>query len=565
MNILIDKIPPLLPDNTYVALDVELFGAEKHRLHRPTGKFACLTLCPDGENVYLITDHNIVDIALGRVDNCVWSFHNAQFDLQQLRRWSPIPPRKKLWCSLIIERLLWSGYYDRFALKDLSRRYLGQYLEKEAVELFSTAQELDEDTIHYAATDAITQWRITKAQQKKVKKRKDVRKIWKGIDAPAIWAYLDFLGFRIDVAGWEELAVKNRERYDEMKATFPFNPNSSKAQVQPWFREHGAKGVTSADKKSLAKFIKRYPNTEISEMAERLLEYSALKSPTTTYGMNFINLYLEEENDYQVIHSNFSVTGARTGRNSSSNPNMQNIPIRDNPEFRKPWIARPGNKLIVADWSAQEARVHAFLTQDKTLKKIFKKNLDVYTEAYNLMYNENIKKSNPLRNEIGKPAFLGATYGQSAFGVAEEYGMELEEAEDLQARFWRAFPDSDIWCKSHRRVKTYSESVMGRRMWANPYNDKRERNNLNDPHQSTGGDMIKLEISLLHQNWNFDCPFGVVAPVHDEIILDVPEELAPEIAEFVSNTMVEVAETMCKGIPFRADAKIVDNWLQGKE
>ena len=107
MKIHIDKLPDAQPDNTYVALDVELFGAEKHRLHRPTGKFACLTICPDGKNVYLIADESLVDITLGRIDNTVWCFHNAQFDLQHLRRWADIPPRKKLWCSLIIERLLW--------------------------------------------------------------------------------------------------------------------------------------------------------------------------------------------------------------------------------------------------------------------------------------------------------------------------------------------------------------------------------------------------------------------------------------------------------------------------
>jgi DNA polymerase I-like protein with 3'-5' exonuclease and polymerase domains len=76
---------------------------------------------------------------------------------------------------------------------------------------------------------------------------------------------------------------------------------------------------------------------------------------------------------------------------------------------------------------------------------------------------------------------------------------------------------------------------------------------------------MKLSISKIHQNWNFDCPYGAVAPIHDELILDVKEELAPEIAEFVSNTMVEVAENMCPGIPFVANAVICDSWLEGKQ
>jgi len=358
MIIHINKLPLQLPDNTYVALDVELFNAEKHRLHRPTGKFACLTMCPDGENVYLITSEEMVNIALGRIDNCVWVFHNAQFDLQHLRRWATIPPRRKLWCTLIIDKLLWSGYYDRFKLSDLSRRYLDHFLDKEAVELFEKATELSEEMIQYAGGDVVDTYRNQQAQLAHVETRPDVWKIWTEIDCPAHWAYLDFQGFRIDVDAWEELAIKNKAKYEELKATFPFNPNSSKAQVQPWFREHGASNVTSADIKSLESFIKKYPNTEISDMAERLLEYAKLKSPTTTYGMNFITPHLEQENDYFVIYSNFGVTGAKTGRNSSSNPNLQNVPIREHPEFRQPWLARPNHKLIVADWSAQEVRIH---------------------------------------------------------------------------------------------------------------------------------------------------------------------------------------------------------------
>ena len=86
MKIHIDKLPPSLPDNTYVAMDVELFGAEKPRLHRETGTFACLTICPDGENVYMITDEKILPLALARINNTVWCFHHAQFDLFHLRR-----------------------------------------------------------------------------------------------------------------------------------------------------------------------------------------------------------------------------------------------------------------------------------------------------------------------------------------------------------------------------------------------------------------------------------------------------------------------------------------------
>jgi len=562
MKVHIDKIPDALPDNTFCSLDVELFGAEKHRLHRPTGKFACLTLCPDGENVYLITDEKLVDIALGRVDNTVTCYHNSQFDLQHLRRWAHVPPRKKLWDSMIIERLLWSGYYDRFSLKDLDRRYLGHYLEKEARESFSDAHELTPELIHYAATDAAVTWKVVQAQKKEVEKRPDVWKVWKEVDRDSVWAYLDFLGFRLDVDQWGTIAKENEERAAELKASFDFNPASPK-QVKERLQDTGFKGITSTGEKILESWIARKGDVEASKIARNVLEFRKIAKLASTYGMSMIDKHVEDENDYQVVYSNFKVTGASSGRNSSSDPNLQNIPIRKYPIFRQPWIARPGNKLIVADWSAQEVRIHAYLTQDKNLMEIFKSGKDPYIETARRVYGREIEKGDPYRDTM-KTSFLGATYGQTPQGLEHNYGIPLADAEELLDKFWSGFPDSAEWCYQQRRKMDYAESVMGRRFWCNVYNDAHERNNLNHPHQSTAADMMKLSIVKMHQNWNFDCPFGATAPIHDELILDVPEELAPDVATFVSNTMVEVAESMCPGIPFVAGAKIVDNWLEGK-
>ena len=563
MNILLNKIPKPLPDNAFCSIDVELFGAEGHRLHRPTGKFACLTACPDGENVYLIDDEKVVDILLGRIDNCVWVFHNAQFDLRHLRRWSKVPPRKKLWCSYIIERLLWSGYYDSFSLKDLTRRYLDQYLEKEARETFSTAQELSPELIEYAAKDAIATWKVAQEQKKLVEKRPDVWRIWKEVDRDAIWAYLDFMGFRLDVEQWKQLAIENETKAQELKDSFPFNPASPK-QVKETLREMGFVGLPSTGVNVLEQYIRQKPDCEASKVAQDVLDFRKVAKLASTYGMNMIEKYIEEENGYHIIYSNFNVTGASSGRNASSDPNLQNVPFKREPLFRKPWIARPNNKLIVADWSAQEPREHAYLTQDEHLINIFKSGKDPYIETAKRVYEKEITKDDPYR-DIMKASFLGATYGQTPKGLEQTYGIPVDEGEKLLHKFWMGFPDSAMWCTHQRKKKDYVESVMGRRLWVNRHNDAYERNNLNHPHQATAADMMKIAVLKIHQNWNFDCPFGVVAPIHDEIVLDVPEKLAPEIAEFVSHTMIEVAEIMCEGIPFVANAKIVDNWLEAKK
>ena len=182
MNIKINELPLDVPK--YVTLDVELFGAEKHRLHRPTGRFACLSLATSPEDVYIYTDEKIIPLVLGRIEDGVWVMHNAQFDIQQLRRWDNIPPRKKLWCTLLIEKALWSGYFDKFSLKDLARRHCSIYLEKETVEQFENATDLNDEMIHYSALDASITYQILLEQKEIIRKNQWAFNVYKKIDLP---------------------------------------------------------------------------------------------------------------------------------------------------------------------------------------------------------------------------------------------------------------------------------------------------------------------------------------------------------------------------------------------
>ena len=124
------EIPPVQPDNAYVVLDVELFGSEKHLLHRPTGRFACLTVTVDENTVYVLTDEKQVASALENIKNCIWVASNLPFDLRHLRRWAEIPPRKKVYCLETIERILFANYYKLFSMANMARRYCGILIEK---------------------------------------------------------------------------------------------------------------------------------------------------------------------------------------------------------------------------------------------------------------------------------------------------------------------------------------------------------------------------------------------------------------------------------------------------
>src|SRR3990167_2591243 len=156
MNIIIGD-PPKISNNTLVSIDLEIFEANKKILHRPhTGRFACLSICSndDPETVYIIDKETSVPHALDRIKNSIWVAHNLKFDVTHLRRWANIPPRKKAICTMILERIMWGGYYDNFGLDHLVRRYLDIKLDKSLQKTFETATEMTPELIEYAALDA---------------------------------------------------------------------------------------------------------------------------------------------------------------------------------------------------------------------------------------------------------------------------------------------------------------------------------------------------------------------------------------------------------------------------
>jgi DNA polymerase-1 len=289
-------------------------------------------------------------------------------------------------------------------------------------------------------------------------------------------------------------------------------------------------------------------------LATSLLEYKSFQKLASTYGMNFIENYIEPEEDYFVVHADYHVIGAETGRTACSSPNKQNIPARKYPEFRKPWIARPGNKLIVMDYSSQEPRVAAYLSQDKVLMEIFNSGNDPYIETAKIVHEKIITKDDPFREKM-KIDFLAATYGQQPVD---------EEHEERLKKFFKTFSGLYVWYQEQIKKKTYVETVNGRRIWINPYSNQCERNALNSPIQGTSADMMKRAIATLHQEWNWECQYGVIDQIHDECILDVPEELAEEISKWSVNILIQTGNEMCPGVPFASSSRVVNSWYEGK-
>jgi DNA polymerase-1 len=561
------SLPPVLSSSDWVAIDLELFGAVKYRLHRPnTGTFACLSICAlsNPEKVYVLLSKRDVDSALKNINDAVWVFHNANFDITHLRRWADIPARKKLWDVMIIERIMGGGLYngDQFSLEDVVRRRLNLRMRKEIRSTFEKTNKITNEQILYAAYDAYVT--LLACENQKTQIGKSDYKVWTDIDRKALWAMLDFQGFRIDTNSWKELATNNQAKADEIKANLPINP-SSPTQVKPFLSKLGFKRLQNTREKELKNMIIKYPDTEASEYAKKILEYRTYAKRASTYGLKFVNEYVEKEKDIEVIHAGYWVIGAETGRTSSNSPNMQNIPIRDTNAFRKCFIAGPGNKLVIVDMGQQETRIAAYKSQDAKLIEILNNaEEDVFVGMARTIYKRNINKSDPFRKQV-KNTVYGILYGMSAQGMSDEYRMSVEEAQKAINELFNTFPDLYSWITQQQKEKEYVQTIFGRKIWLNPYSDQVCRNAINFPIQGTAADQMKMALGNIYEKWPSvmgNIPFCCVGYIHDELIFDIKETQKYKLVEFVSKEMISAAETQCPGVRFFVSAQVCDNWAE---
>ena len=560
MNIIINEIPPET-HGQWIGIDLEISGMNEKQLHRPTsGKFALMSIAI-GENVYVINEEKNIMPAMSRISDNWHIFHHAKFDITHLRRWTNYPPRNKVWDTMLIERILFGGYYDSVALNDLTRRYLFTHMKKELQKSF-VGSEITSEQIHYAALDAYVLPKIVE-EQKKLMNRNDFN-VWMEIDRPAMFAFMDFQGFVINVDAWKDLAIRNKIRKEQAENELPFNPNSNgiKGQAVKFYRDNGFPNINNNQEETLEKFIEKYPDTLAAEMAQKVLVCKKYGTRLSKYGLHFIEDFLEkDETGNDMIYADYWVTGAETGRTSCSDPNMQNIPVRDTKEFRECFIARPNHKLLIADYSAQEPFISAYLSQDPALLDVCNSGKDIYILMAKLMYGVDITKQDPMRARM-KAVVLGGNYGQSVQGLARKEGISIAEAEEVIAKRRKAFPRYDEYMRVQAKSRNKVKTVAGRTIHLNHYSGQAERNALNAPIQGSAGDCMKKALGNIHKNWvnNFPILFDVVGYIHDELILDVPIGWEIPVRDYVQKIMVDTADAMFPGLHFKADVSIGDTW-----
>ena len=437
---IIKGLPPVAKKGDRISIDSEFWGQEKSRLHRPHGRFAFLGCSFDGQTVYWIDDETQIQEFYNRLDAGVHIYHNAKYDIRQLRKFADLPQRKNLWDTMLIEQIMFSGYYTDFALADLVRRYLDTYMPKEVRKEFSISnkpktldevaraveefdhmhdvvEEMTKEQIGYAAADVAYTWRVAQVQKEKISD--DEIQIWRTIELPFLWALLGMSGVRLETEKWIALAKKNEEEANRIQAKYGqwviipaegrkkekeifdgVNLNST-AQVKKHFADGGVK-LKSTDAEALENILADDDDDSFEwRFASDLLAYRTYAKRSSTYGEKFVTDYVEPDGK---IYADIYQVGAETGRTSCRAPNLQNQPHET--DYRECFISDDDKCMIVADWGSQEPKFAAHFSQDEGLIDALNSDEKLYVRIAREALDIHITKTSPEYTHI-KSTILG--------------------------------------------------------------------------------------------------------------------------------------------------------------
>jgi len=350
----------------------------------------------------------------------------------------------------------------------------------------------------------------------------------------------------------------------------PFNINSTKQLGELLFEKLSLPPVkktktgysTNAD--VLEKLKDKHP------IIPAIMDYRMLTKLNSTYADGLMKAIGEDGR----IHTTFQNLITATGRLSSTEPNLQNIPVRTDlgAEIRKMFIPQPGYVLVDADYSQIELRVLAHIANDEEMLGAFRSGMDIHTATAAQVFNVPTEQVTPLQRRHAKAVNFGIVYGISEFSLAEDIGVSRYEAKEYINSYLANYKGVKTYMKQvveDARQMGYTQTMFGRRRWipelksAN-FNIRQgaERIALNTPIQGTAADLIKLAMIRVDQALTERFSEArLLLQVHDELIIECPEELAQSVAAVVSEEMENVAKL---NVPLLAEAKCGRSWYEAK-
>lgn len=515
----------------------------------------------------------------------LWVGQNIKYDLIILK-WYGIGVKGKFFDTMLAHYVIESD--GRRNMDLLSAQYLG-YVPVSITELIGKKGKAQgnmrdvevEDAKEYAAEDADITLQL-KEVFVPLLKTKEVEKVFEKVEIPLLKVLMnmEFEGVNVDTVFLgnysKELEIEARKCEERVyqQAGIKFNLASPRQVGEVLFEKmridsktkktKGGQHATGED--VLLKLAKDNP------IVEDILSFRELTKLRSTYVDALPQLINKKTGR---VHTNYGQAIAVTGRLSSNNPNLQNIPVRTarGREIRKAFIPRDKDHVIIsADYSQIELRIVAGISGDPAMGEAFKLGKDIHTATAAKVFNVKEEEVTKEMRYKAKSVNFGIIYGQSAFGLAENIGVSRTEAKEIIDAYKKEFAniqkymDNTIqFCK----INGYVQTLMGRKRWLKDINSSNwtvrgfaERNAINSPIQGTAADMIKLAMIDVHREFQKNnIKSKMILQVHDELVFDAykseVETIKPIILESMKNAM-----KLPNDVPVEAELGVGENWLE---
>ena len=482
----------------------------------------------------------------------------------------------------MLESYVFNSTGSRHDMDSLALKYLGQQtthyedIAGKGAKQISFSQVSIEDAGHYAAEDADITLRLHHHLWPKLQAEPALAKVLSDIEIPLVpvLARMEQAGVLIDGNTLQQQSAELAKRMLELEeqahaaAEQPFNLGSPKQLQQILFEKlelpvirKTPKGQPSTAEDVLRELADNY------ELPRLILEHRSVSKLKSTYTDK---LPLQINPHTGRVHTSYHQAVAATGRLSSSNPNLQNIPIRtaQGRRIRQAFVAPPGNVILAADYSQIELRIMAHLSGDEGLLKAFHDGVDIHRATAGEVFGQDYEKVTDTQRRAAKAINFGLMYGMSAFGLGRQLDISRPEAQEYMDTYFARYPKVQKFMEETReqaRNQGYVETLFGRRLYLPEIKagnmmrrQGAERAAINAPMQGTAADIIKIAMIRV-DDWLQKSQPGarLVMQVHDELVLEVEESQIDDIRDQGISHMSKAAEL---DVPLVVDAGFGRDW-----
>ena len=508
--------------------------------------------------------------------------HNLKYDQHIFASYN-ISLRGQIFDTMLLS-YVYNSTATRHNLDAVSKRYLNisptsyeDVAGKGAKQIPFSAVRI-ENASYYAAEDADISFQLYEKLSPLVKGESELIDLYLKVEQSLIEVLgkIERTGVLIDPQLLEKQSVEFKKNLEEieksvfLEAKEEFNLSSPKQLQEILFERLGLpvlrktpKGQPSTSESVLQELAIDFP------IVKDILDFRTTSKLKTTYTDKLPRMINKSTGR---VHTSYHQAVTATGRLSSSDPNLQNIPVRTKAgrRIREAFIAPPGFQLLAADYSQIELRIMAHISRDKGLLSAFKKNLDIHSATAAEIFEVEIEQVTKDQRRSAKAINFGLIYGMSAFGLSKQLSIGRHEAQDYIELYFSRYPSVKEYMdqtKARARERGYVETVFGRRLYlpdiqSSNYQRRQyaERSAINAPMQGTAADLIKMAMVDLNRSINEETlDAKIIMQVHDELVLEVNESHLGRVRDLTEAIMTKVASLK---VDLKVDIGIGDNWDQ---